>query len=442
MSKKPLVGPMQKRTWKDKKRKAVAICYVFKNGKRTQKTLGHWGTQEAQDAYARIIAESQSEFADIDNYSDVTVAMLCSAFCKDAQQRADNERLKFATKDLNHYKTAIRQLIRLYGDTPVTKFNASCFRAFRQHLVNIAPTTEKKICGVYANNERNIKKGVAGKPKYIYTKKPWTENYVKTLTRYVKIIFSWGVGHDLVPPAVSDRFKHVETLQSDLDVKQPRLDVSDDIIKKTLPWLTPTVRDMVIIQRQNALRPNEVCNLRVGDIDKSGEFWTVTKMTKTKVPMIIKFCQSDREIIARRIKNKGADEFVFTPIEAVQEQWAEKANTRQTKVQPCQQARAERVKDTKLNRYKPCYDVNSYRRAIEYAIKKARKNGVNIPHWTPYQLRHTAVTVTSYEHGREAASMLAGHTNTTTTLIYEHKIERVKEDLARERQAYWTEDME
>jgi integrase len=39
------------------------------------------------------------------------------------------------------------------------------------------------------------------------------------------------------------------------------------------PNLLPTVAAMVQVQRKSAMRPSEVCRMRVGDIDMSGEIW-------------------------------------------------------------------------------------------------------------------------------------------------------------------------
>lgn len=442
------ISPMQKRIWKDSKRPAQAVCYVYINGKRLQKSLGQWGSQEAQDRYDQLVAELYGNHGitseNIEQHNELSVAFLCCSFYEDAERRVAEPRLKFDKRELQHYETVIKHLVNLYANTPVNKFTASCYRSFRAHLVKIAPETWTIPDGVYVDNAYNRRKGLVGKTKYRKSKLPWTENYVLKLMGYLSQIFYWGVGHDIVDESVVSRFKRVEGLLSDLERKDPRTDVKDETIKKTLPWLTPTVREMVIIQRQNSLRPSEVCGLRVGDIDRTGEIWTATKKGKTTwktgIPLIIKFCESDRQIIERRIRNKGGDEFVFTPAESQLERWEKQAQERKTKVQPSQQKRAKKNAEHRLERFNPCFSVNGYRLAIQRGIEKARKNGVYIPKWTPYQIRHTAVTVTSYEHDRETAAMLAGHKSLSTTSRYEHKMTQVKEDLARERQAYWTED--
>ena len=74
-----------------------------------------------------------------------------------------------------------------------------------------------------------------------------------------------------------------------------------------------------------------------------------------------------------------------------------------------------------------CYDKHSYRRVIVRACKKA-----GIESWTPYQLRHSAATIIRKKYGIEAARVVLGHKNLSTTEIYaeadrESAIEAMKE---------------
>ena len=54
---------------------------------------------------------------------------------------------------------------------------------------------------------------------------------------------------------------------------------------------------------------------------------------------------------------------------------------------------------------------------IERAARKAGQ-----PHWTPLQLRHTALTLIRERHGLEAAQAVGGHSRLTTTQIYAERI--------------------
>jgi integrase len=42
--------------------------------------------------------------------------------------------------------------------------------------------------------------------------------------------------------------------------------VPDDIIRRTLPFMPPTLRAMVVAQRLTGCRPSEIFNMKVGDI--------------------------------------------------------------------------------------------------------------------------------------------------------------------------------
>jgi integrase len=60
-----------------------------------------------------------------------------------------------------------------------------------------------------------------------------------------------------------------------------------------------------------------------------------------------------------------------------------------------------------------CYTVDSYRRSIHYACKKA---GVEV--WSPNRLRHSAATEVRSKFGLDAASALLGHSDLAITVTY------------------------
>ena len=229
-----------------------------------------------------------------------------------------------------------------------------------------------------------------------------------------------------------------------LEEKEAVEDVPDWVVIRTLPFMSPVIADMVKLQRGACMRPGEVCDLRVGDIDRSGEVWLLRakkhKTARFGAKRIVAFGPPEIEILRRRSVNKGADQYIFSPREAQQERWAEMRVARKSKVQPSQVLRGEEADAEKLLRYNEKYDSHAYRRAIEYAQKKARKAGVKIPGWFPYQLRHASVTATSLEHGSETASLVAGHKSQKTTAIYEHKAETISVRVAGERKKWWIEN--
>jgi integrase len=60
-------------------------------------------------------------------------------------------------------------------------------------------------------------------------------------------------------------------------------------------------------------------------------------------------------------------------------------------------------------------------------------DGEKIPHWFPYQLRHSAITNISLERGKDMAQALAGHTSSKMTDNYDHSQLKKRERLAKKR---------
>ena len=100
------------------------------------------------------------------------------------------------------------------------------------------------------------------------------------------------------------------------------------------------------------------------------------------------------------------------------------AAKRKTKIPPSQIHRKEqRVKNPK-RKDRDSYDRNSYNRAIQRAITAANKRlpeSEQIPHWTPYQLRHAAITDIVQQTGKlDIARAVAGQKTISVTQGYNH----------------------
>ena len=59
------------------------------------------------------------------------------------------------------------------------------------------------------------------------------------------------------------------------------------------------------------------------------------------------------------------------------------------------------------------YSVDSYRRAVERAAKRA-----GVDHWTPHRLRHTRGTEVRARFGLDAAQAVLGHRGADVTQVY------------------------
>jgi len=176
--------------------------------------LGRHGTPEALTAYNRLCAEIQSNpvLPPPSGEKRVTVRELTAAFLDHALANFD------ATSYSFHRVIILDFLDKLYGnDTPVEDFTPRCLKLVRDEIVR-----SRRFC-------RNI---------------------VNRCVKCVVAIFAWGVENELVPETTGRALKAVKPLARgysgtfDHDEREP---VSDDVILRTLPFMPPILRAMVIV---------------------------------------------------------------------------------------------------------------------------------------------------------------------------------------------------
>jgi hypothetical protein len=196
------------------------------------------------------------------------------------------------------------------------------------------------------------------------------------------------------------------------------------------------------------MRPGEVVMMRACDIDMSGDVWIYEphdhKNEWRELSRTIPLGPKAQEIV-RPFLTLSTDRYLFSPRDA--EEWrnerrAQQRNpNRKTKIYPCELRARERRK-TAAKARKPKrpkrerYDVDSYRRAITYAIDKLNrqrtKDGVEvIPKWYPLQLRHSRGTEIRKKFGIEAAQVSLGHAHADVTQVYAERNLTLAVDIAR-----------
>jgi len=218
----------------------------------------------------------------------------------------------------------------------------------------------------------------------------------KLVNKYANLIasiFGWGVENELVAETTWRALKAVKSLPEgypgtfDNAEREP---VSDDVIRRTLPFMPPTLRAMVQVQYLTGCRPGEVFRMRVGKIDRTrgnGLWYYVPKSHKTKKYIgkkEIPLGKPEQELIAPYLEGKKPESAVFSPRTAQVERNAEKRANRKTKISPSQAAR-DKERAMKPTRYSEFYNRDSYRQALEHAITKRNKvlpEDHKIPHWS------------------------------------------------------------
>jgi integrase len=383
---------------------------VYLHGKKIY--LGLYGSPESHAAYARLVAELQANPDDVhqsNGKKQVTVPELAVEFLDNVQGSTN-------PTDYAHYRTAIMDFLdKLYGDNfPVDDFKPKSLKLVREEMIK-----SHRFCRKTIN-------------KY---------------THFIVAVFGWGVENEMVQETTWNALKVVKSLPKghdgtfDHDERQP---VHDDVIRRTLPFMPPTLRAMVIVQRLTGCRPSEIFNMRVGDIDTThtrdpklwyyvpGSYKTARFVGKISFPL----GKPEQELIAPYLVGKTPESAVFSPRTAMAERNAERKANRKTKITPSQLTKAE-ARAAKPSPYSEFYNLYSYRQAIEFAIAKGNKmlpDGEKIPHWYPYQLRHTAATDAENSYGDESAQALLGHRNVNMTKRYSKAQLNQREKLARDRQ--------
>jgi len=379
---------------------------VYFNGKPNY--LGLYGSPESKVAYSRFIAEIQANpiFSLTKEEKNVTVPELTAAFLDHAEQTLDSTGYSF-------YRVIVLDFLdKLYGDgTAVDEFTPRCLKLVREEMIR-----SRRFC-------RNI---------------------LNRCVNCIISIFGWGVSEELVQETTHRALKTVKALQEGhpgtFDHKE-REPVPDDVVRRTLPFMPPTLRTMVMLQRILGVRPNEIFNMRVGDIDttrKNGLWYYEPNAYKTSRfigKIVFPLGKPEQELLAPYLKGKNPEEAVFSPRAAMAERNAEKRANRKTKITPSQAARnAERA--AKPKEYREFYNRDSYRRAVENAIIKGNKSlpaDQQIPHWFPYLLRNSAATAIESEVGLDEAQAQLGHKTADMTRRYSKAQLRIREGLARNR---------
>jgi integrase len=372
--------------------------------------LGRYGSDESKIAYSRLIAEIQANPLAIPltngEKQRVTIRELTAAFL-------DHAKANINPTDYTHYRTVVLDFLdKLYGDnTPVENFTPRSLKLVRDEMIK-----SRRFC-------RNI---------------------INKYARFIIFIFGWGVENELVQETTWRALKSVKSLAKghegtfDHDEREA---VSDDVVIRTLPFMPPTLRTMVQLQRILGMRPSEIFRMRVGDIDTTrgnGLWYYVPGSYKTSRfvgKIVFPLGKPEQELIAPYLEGKTPEAAVFSPRTAIAERNAEKRANRKTKISPSQAARdAERAANPR--EYKEFYTQPAYRQAIEYAIAKGNRqlpSDEQIPHWYPYQLRHSASTATELAHSDEDAQALLGHRTVNMTKRYTHTQLARREALARNR---------
>jgi integrase len=348
--------------------------------------LGAWGSEEAQQRYRRVVAEwlARGKFAP---QAVVLVKHAIAGYWRHAEvyYRKNGK----PTSELSVLKLAMRFLNELYGGVPAAEFGPLALKACREAMIG------KGLCRTTING------------------------YVSR----IKQVFRWAVENELVPGNVHHALLAVRglvrgrTLAKDREPVRP---IDGGTMEAVLPHVARQVAAMIQLQWLTGMRPQEVVQMRMAEIDRGGRVWLYRprdhKVEHHGMDRVIPLGPQAQAVLGPFLQ-LDPTAALFSPKDAEQERRAAMRAARKSKVWPSHSNGARRARrrerGSNVQALRDCYDTNSYRRAITRGCEAA-----GVPHWSPNQLRHSAATRIRKELGVEVAQAVLGHRQLETTQVY------------------------
>jgi integrase len=358
--------------------------------------LGKASTPESFDRYRRLLGEwlASGRLRGRDNSdTDVaaTVSVIVDAYLAWARRYYKEAHGRQSSSGLAPVEAASKSLTARYGPTAAGEFGPVALKAVRHAMI------EAGLC----------------------------RNVINQRIGCIKRIFRWAVGEELLRPAVLQALTAVDPLRvgrSAARETQPVRPVPDEHVGAVLPFLPPTLRAMVQLQRLTGMRSGELCSLRSRGVDVRTDVWIYRpenhKTAYRGHERAVHIGPKGQAVLSPFLRSDAPDAFVFSPVRSQQERRVSQrcrkaANIGQNALE-LQTPASQRVCGSR------CYDSRSYHRALRYAMTRAIRERA-LPcekRWHPHQLRHRHATEVRQARGLEAARVLLGHRTLSQTLEY------------------------
>ncbi len=266
----------------------------------------------------------------------------------------------------------------------------------------LAPYLEWKVTSFGPDQLRKVQKALVN---HTYTHGKKTKHYtrrgINDTINYIKTIWKWGLGRQLVKIENVQSLEEVKPLlagQDNVHENHKRQRVTEEDFEKVVKAVSPVIGDMLKLVWYTAMRPYEVCDMKPCDILKDDkDCWIYIpgrtespygnhKTTRFERVRVIPLTKESQKVLKPRLRNRSVEDYVFKPEEAT------------------------KVINKKIRQK---YDHNSFCRAVKRGCKRA-----DVDVFVPYDLRRTTATGTRAILGKEAAKVLLGHTKTDVTDIY------------------------
>jgi len=375
--------------------KARGLAVVTLGGKDFY--CGKFGSRASRREYDRLVGEwlAAGRPQIVESTQRITVAELLVRYMRFAKSY-----YLPPSREIEGITLALRPLKERYGHTIAADFGPLSLRAVRDGWVRA---------------------GLARK-------------HINSRVGKIRRLFKFAVSHELVPPSVLDGLRAVEPLtfgHTTAVESAPRDAVDEAVFRATLPHLPPTVRAMLELMWWTGARPSEVCVMRSGDVDRSGETWVYRPRFHKTAHLGHErrvFLGPQAQRVLEPWLREDDDEFMFQPREAVAAQrqaWAKDHRTAATRARAAANKRRAAAETRRAksgssrpasrreagDRYTPQRLANAVRRAcIKYKIAR----------WTPYMIRHATATRIENTIDFDTARKVLGQRSAAVTQRYVH----------------------
>ncbi len=384
--------------------------------------LGPYGSKASKDQYDRLIGEWLANGrrlpAPNGGVTDLAVAELVEQFLVHADgyyRKADGT----PTTEPQTFRSAVRLMLRLYAALPVAEFSPLKLAAVRDAMIA----------------------------------KGWSRKHVNGQVARLKMVFKWGLARELVPAAVHQALTAVGGLRanrSSARESDPVRPVPIATVEQTLSHLSRTVAAMVGLQLATGARPGEICGLRTGDVDRTGDVWTC-RLSEHKTAhhghgRTLHVGPRGQAVLLPFLDTADPAAFVFSPAKAERERLVAVHAARRTPL-TCGNRPGSNRRQSPKRQPGDRYDVASYRRAIARACDAAfpppasvaQRPGESLTawrerltpeqrielarwqaehRWHPHQVRHTVATEVRRQFGLDVAGTVLGHRGLAVTQVY------------------------
>lgn len=357
--------------------------------------LGPWKSRGSIVEYDRLIGEwlaAGRPSMPSAPQAEITITEVIAKFWVYAKEHYRKHGRETGTAE--NYKPVLAIVRKRYGHTATADFGPLALKALRKTMVDEGQS----------------------------------RRYVNDNVARIKRLFKWAASEQLIPASVPQALGTVEGLRKGHGKARetaPVMPVEDAVVDATLPHLPAVVADMVRVQRFTGCRPGEVCELRPGDIDRTGEVWMYTPAehkTEHHGKRRIIYIGPQAQAVLLPYLLRSAEAYCFSPADSEIMRLRELHARRKTPLS----CGTVPVKGRRRRLGKK-YIIAQYRRAITRACIKAK-----VKPWSPHQIRHSRATEIRRQYGLEAAQVTLGHSRMNVTEIYAEKNQELATRVARE----------